>query len=265
MRTFFLFDMDNTLTPAGELMEDKVEKAFLEFIRKRRAKNVMIVTGTPISNLKKQLPESILKTGITFFVSMGHERWQWKKGELKGHVLKPNDQLKNDPRLLRDLNVLLNNRYPAFPVCTLQPVFDWKSAIDRERPGMLTFLAVRRPRNDDKESDYLKARETYFDWDKKQKQRQKFADYLRQRHADKYVISVSGKTSIDITPKDSQKDQVLEALMLNQNEKDLKLILIADETKPGGNDYSLAKAILKRGGNIISVQSPADTLQILRQ
>lgn len=285
MKVIFIFDVDKTLTFAGQTLEetnghDGVSKGYSDNLNDFAEKahkyghRMIIATGTSTNRIHQQLDAGLLKTHpeIAVFASMGHDRWDYactsggqttiRKGEAK-HC----PELEENASLWTDLIFLKNEQNADFPSLRFNGR-EVPAKIDR-RQSMMTLLCAGPHENSD-------ARKAYCDWaaEENDLQRKQFAQFLRARHPD-LDVQVAGKTSIDIIRKikdDFGEDTVdgkncifKDALFEDFKEdfinggRGYKLMLIADETTPGGNDYPLAKEVLKFGGDIISVTSPAMT------
>ena len=69
---------------------------------------------------------------------------------------------------------------------------------------------------------------------------------------------------MDITPKGCGKEQV--ATKLRAQFPDEKIIFFGDKTFEGGNDYSLAVAVLELGNSsVVQVSGPDETKEVLKK
>lgn len=78
-----------------------------------------------------------------------------------------------------------------------------------------------------------------------------------------YEISLGGKISLDIVTKGFGKEQI--ANKLRQTHPNDKIIFLGDRTQKGGNDYSLAQALLNmENTEVVAVNTPEDVLTFLK-
>jgi phosphomannomutase len=101
------------------------------------------------------------------------------------------------------------------------------------RTGMINFSVVGRNASDSE-------RRLYNLWDKKYEERQKIADFLRNKYPE-LNVSIGGSISIDISPMGFDKSQVIEYLVSNKDVEEI--VFFGDKTDPGGNDYGLITSL----------------------
>ncbi len=73
------------------------------------------------------------------------------------------------------------------------------------------------------------------------------------------AITLGGQTGIDIGPLGSDKSQILRDF-----DDDDELHFFGDKMDEGGNDYSLAEAVKKRGGYVYHVSDYLETMELLK-
>jgi phosphomannomutase len=105
-----------------------------------------------------------------------------------------------------------------------------------ERSGMVNFSVVGRNAS-------LYERKQYADFDEENKERIKIAEAFNMMFPD-LQATVGGETGIDIAPRGADKSQILRDF----KEEDT-IHFFGDAMFEGGNDYSLKKALWKRGNS----------------
>ena len=235
--TVFLADMDGTLTPARLPMTEDFTQVFLDFIRK----NIFyVVSGSDLGKIQEQLPKIVLDEVAGVFCSMGNEFY------MKDKLIYRNDFNPEKSLLDRLENYRKNTSYDG-------PLFD--NYIEH-RQGMLNFSVLGRKCPQEQRAAYKK-------WDDIHGERVRIAAELSELYPD-YDISVGGNISIDIVPHGFGKDQVAEKV--REKYPLAKIVFIGDRIQKGGNDYSLAQALLKLGNvEIVEVNGPDDTLRFLKE
>ena len=233
--TVFIFDLDGTLTPPRLPMTKEFDSFFASWMSDKKC---FIATG---SDFKKVLEQVSYETVMKFegiYCSMGNVFW--KKGDF---VYK--NTFKADEKLFEMLeNYRLMTDYP----------YDLFSNYIEERDGMINFSVLGR------DCPYQE-REKYFAYDQEHKEREKIKEELIKTFSD-YDVAIGGMISMDITPKGCGKEQVAKKLR-NLYPKE-KIIFFGDKTFEGGNDYSLAQAVLKLGNSeVVQVSGPNETKEFL--
>jgi len=231
-RKIYLFDMDGTLTPARLPMTEEFAVWFRKFISENQ---VFIVSGSDIEKIKSQMPRDIFENVSGIYASMGNEFYK------KGECLYIKDF--NPPK---ELLILLeqyrrNTKYTG----TLFPNY-----IEYRR-GMINFSVLGR------DCPY-EERTKYKAWDDKNGERAAIQKELNGKFKE-LDISIGGNISMDIVPEGFGKEQVAERL--RGDFPNAKIIFTGDRTKEGGNDYSLARALLKLGNaEIVQVENPQEVI-----
>jgi phosphomannomutase len=231
-KNIYLFDMDGTLTPARLPMTKRFAGWFRKFIKENY---VFIVSGSDIEKIKSQTPKDIFESVSGVYASMGNEFYK------QGKCVYVKDF--NPPTEL--LNLLEQYRKNTKYNGALFPNY-----IELRR-GMVNFSVLGR------DCPY-EERIKYKIWDDKNGERIAIQKSLSQKFKD-LDISLGGNISMDITPKGYGKEQT--ALLLRKEFPANKIIFTGDRTKEGGNDYSLAQALLKLGNaEIIQVENPQEVM-----
>ncbi len=236
-KPIFLADMDGTLTPARLPMSSDFELFFLDFIKKH---TFFVVSGSDFKKVNEQMTEAVIDNLAGLFCSMGNQLYI-------NNELVYSNEFNPSPDLAERLeSYRANTDYPG-------PLFD--NYIER-RPGMINFSVLGRNCPHDQ-------RNKYKQWDDVHKERIRIAAELSKNYPD-YDVSVGGNISIDIVPQGFGKEQV--ASIIRKKYPSSKIIFLGDRTEEGGNDYSLAQALLSSGNSeVVPVTGPEDTLKFLEK
>jgi len=231
----YIFDMDGTLTLSRQKMSKDFSVRFLPWIKSHLA---YLAAGSNYEKITEQLPPDIVSSFSGIYSSMGNVFHQ------KGKEIYRNE-IKLSKELLRKLEFYRKN--------TLYDGELFSNYLEL-RPGMLNFSILGR-------NCPFSEREKYYQWDIKNKEREQIAKVLNEEFSE-YDVSLGGKISIDIVAKGCGKEQVAHKIRA-QHPHD-RIIFFGDKTLPGGNDYSLAKALFEVGNSkVITVSSPEDVLNYL--
>ena len=201
----YLFDIDGTLTPSRLRIDSEFEQFFLQWMKD---KDVIFVTGSDKDKTIEQVGEKIWTSASRAYQSCGNAVYQ-------GGQLIHKNQFDLNP----ELNKLLLD-FIKWSDCPEQ--FD--NHIE-ERIGLINFSTVGR-------SCPQEARDQYYDWDRRNKERITFCKIIEERFPE-LEATVGGQISIDIYPKGQNKAQVLDDLIG-------PITFFGDKCEPGGNDYPIA-------------------------
>ena len=86
-----------------------------------------------------------------------------------------------------------------------------------------------------------KQRQTYYEWDQANKEREDIVDYIKSLYP-QYEVSIGGQISVDIYPHGKNKGQVVEKLR-EMHGDDVEMVFVGDRNVPGGNDWPLAQRL----------------------
>ena len=207
----YLFDIDGTLTPSRLRIDPEFEQFFLEWMKD---KDVIFVTGSDKDKTIEQVGEKIWTNASRVYQSCGNAVYQ-------GGQLIHKNQFDLNPELKK---LLLE--FVKWSDCPEQ--FD--NHIE-ERIGLINFSTVGR-------SCPQEARDEYYDWDCRNKERETFCKIIEERFPE-LEATVGGQISIDIYPKGQNKAQVLDDLIG-------PITFFGDKCEPGGNDYPIAFELEKQ-------------------
>ena len=233
MPTMYVFDVDGTLTPSRQKMDAKFQEFFLAFAE---CNSTALVTGSDYPKTVEQVGEEICHTVGRVFNCLGNDMWYHGK-----------NLYTNPWTLPDDLHFFL-----------LEKLFESKYKVRtgnhiEQRPGLVNFSVVGRNADIDQRKDY-------FQFDQETKEREQVAMQINLLFPD-LEASVGGETGIDIHPKGLDKQQVLKYINSNW-----RVAFFGDKTEPGGNDYSIARAIREKGeyfGEVYTVRDWRHTFALL--
>lgn len=205
----FIFDVDGTLTPSRQKMDEEFSNFFEDF---SKFYPVYLVTGSDKPKTIEQIGEKIFNLAQMSFNCAGNEVW------IGEDLIYKNDWTPSSS-LVEFLEDLLN-----------KSSFSHKAGNHIEfRNGMINFSIVGRKCTYDQ-------RQLYKMWDEETSERKKLADVLRKEFND-IDINIGGETGLDIFKKGSGKSQSISKI---RTRKDDTLIYFGDQIFPGGNDYDAA-------------------------
>lgn len=235
MKTIYLFDVDGTLTPARQPMEQRFTEFFSRFCQEFP---VYFVTGSDRPKLDEQLPEPIRNAAAGIFTCAGTEFW-----------LGPD---------------LIDQRHHVFDedlISALEGFVESSPFVGRYgnhfeyRTGMVNVSVPGR-------NISQQGREEYYYWDRAYGERQKIIKTLARFFPD-YSVAAGGQISVDVSPKGWTKAQILPRLKAWH--VDSRFVFFGDKMGTDGNDRPLADAIWSDSSDnqAISVENPQQTQTML--
>jgi phosphomannomutase len=239
MATIYLFDVDGTLTPPRQPMDENFVEEFLEWMYDGK-RSVCLVTGSDIEKVKEQVPEDILRVCKGAFTCMASQYWVRNKLVYQVSFLPSR-------KLLTDLELYLEqgSKYK-----------DRVGSHVEVRPGMINFSVVGRDATQ-------KQRKEYNQWDKHHKEREDIVEYVTQTYPH-LEASIGGSVSVDIYPVGNDKSQAIKYLYTEQ--PDANFIFVGDRTEPGGNDHAIVEELEEHEGSLwFKVEDWEDTQQLIRE
>tara|TARA_Y100001973_G_scaffold66062_1_gene96607 strand:- start:60 stop:770 length:711 start_codon:yes stop_codon:yes gene_type:complete len=228
----FIFDVDGTLTPSREEIVHEFWSFFLIFCRHN---DVYLVTGSDREKTVEQLGLDICHTAKRLYNCSGSDVYE-----------KDKNVYRDDWKLPKDVEMHLNDElvFSDFPLRN-------GNHIER-RPGGVNFSILGRDPNP------MKGRKEYISWDKIHGER----DYIARRLVYNFpdlTVALGGQTGIDIGPKGADKSQILRDFS-----KDDDIHFFGDRIEKGGNDHTLAMAIVDNMmGTAYNVEDWRETRTIL--
>ena len=228
----YLFDVDGTLTPSRGVMDLKFKEWFLRFAEKE---SVVLVSGSDNTKTIEQVGQDLFNSVEYSFNCAGNSVYR------QGQLIRSSDWQPNE-ELIKCLNYeLLASKYPH----------RYGNHVEI-RTGMVNFSTVGR-------NCTVGDRLNYFSWDIKHHEREQICSRLKAQ-LPHLTFEIGGEISIDIFPNGCDKSQVLEYFL------DQEVLFFGDRMLPGGNDYSLALAILdKNQGRCYNVSNWLETEKVLKE
>lgn len=204
----FVFDMDGTLTPSRQRIDENFRQFFSSFCRNNP---VYVVSGSDLPKVEEQLGEEVIDNLKGVFCCAGNEFWQ-KNRKIYSH------NLAFSAHEIDILETLLVRS--KFPIRTGNHI--------EKRSGLYNFSIVGRNAS-------LSQRQMYVDWDKKTGERDHIAKKIRTL-LPRLDASVAGETGIDVYLKGNDKGQIYPYIQ----EDDKQIVFFGDRCEEGGNDYPIA-------------------------
>lgn len=235
MKTAYLFDVDGTLTPSRQRMDEKFNRFFYDFCLNN---NVYIVTGSDQSKTVEQIGNIIYSGSKRVYNCSGNDVYENFENIYTNKWTLPDEPWK-----------YLENRLNHSD-------FGQRAGLHfEERPGMLNFSIVGRKANAQQRKDYI-LYDTYH------KEREDISNEFNKHFGDKHNImsTVAGETGLDITQKNCGKAQILKDFTEYE-----EIIFFGDKTMKGGNDHDIAEALIGMGHTVFAVKEWQDTYRILTQ
>lgn len=228
----FLFDVDGTLTPSRQKIDKKFSKFFSIFCKNN---DVFLVTGSDRDKTIEQLGKTLYNKSKRVYNCSGNSVWEKTKNV---HT----DEWTCPFVLSTYLELELNAS--KFSLRTGTHI--------EERPGCINFSIVGRKAT-------FEERQLYVAWDCKTEERDRLAQNIRRLFPD-LSVTVGGETGIDIAPKGHDKSQILQDFETHDT-----ITFFGDKTFVGGNDYSVAHAIITKDlGTVHQVSDYKETWDILK-
>ena len=215
----FLFDVDGTLTPSRKKIDKEFSKFFSNFCKNN---DVYLVTGSDRDKTVEQLGKTLYNKVKRVYNCSGNSVWEKNKNV---HTSEWNCPCVLSSYLELELNA------SKFKLKTGKHV--------EERPGCINFSILGRGEGN------MKHRSEYVAWDRQTEERDRLAQNLRRLFPDLY-ITIGGETGLDISPKGHDKSQILHDFETHDT-----ITFFGDKTFVGGNDYSIAHAIITNDRGIV--------------
>mgnify|MGYP000744468898 CR=1 FL=1 len=228
----YLFDIDGTLTPSRQAMDEKFRQKFMQF---QMQNTTYLVTGSDCGKTLNQVGFQCIFLAKLTFHCCGNEVRD------KGKVVFRNEWAPSTEVIEYLSKLLERSKFP--PASRTSNFIEY-------REGSINFSIVGRNANKDE-------RQCYIEFDKKNGDRIRIAEIMRQEFPE-LTVQVGGETGLDIMPLGFDKSQVLSYI----HEK--KLVFFGDAIFPYGNDYSIATMIEKNPHNkVFSVRGWKDVDALL--
>lgn len=228
----FIFDVDGTLTPSRQIIDDTFKQFFLSFCKKN---SVSLVSGSDYEKTFEQLgPEICDSVHYIFSCSGNSVRNNYTKTIETRHLdYMPDLELRLTELLHRSDFFLKTGNHIEY------------------RPGGINFSIIGRNANTTQRSQYVI-------YDKSTNEREIIARTLNEEFPH-LETTIGGETGVDIVAAGCNKAQIISYFST-----DTMLLFFGDSTARGGNDYPLANVIVSNKlGKVYTVSSWQDTYAIL--
>jgi phosphomannomutase len=236
MNEVLVFDVDGTLTPPRQPMEDIMAR---ELRRLVNARQIYLVTGSDRAKLDAQVPSDILDASAGVFCCLGNELWRGQRLIM---------EMRHDfpPELVEFASAMIGES--AYPVRTGRHV--------EERTGSLNVSVVGRNANVLQRRDYVRH-------DRETSERDRLIAEIEARFPE-YECNRGGQISIDIAPRGWNKARVFKEVKARS--PDAAVHFFGDTINEGGNDLPLAQALIAAGPQHVvnAVKDWRETLAILK-
>jgi len=220
----FAFDVDGTLTPSRQIIDNDFAEWFLNFIKNN---TVYLVSGSDYAKTLEQLGVDICENVAGVYSCAGNALY------VKGRQVYANDFDLTDEEL-EFLNKLLE--LSAYPERTGQHI--------EMRLGLCNFSVVGRGANIDQRNSYVR-------YDSAINERKNLANLITNKFP-RLEATVAGETGLDIYLKGKDKSQIA---------NDIKpFVFFGDKTDLGGNDHTISLVANK----VHAVSNWKETFNILK-
>lgn len=221
----FVFDVDGTLTPSSDKIDEEFKKFFIQFCRDHE---VYLTSGSDYLKTTSQVGEDVAIEVDGVFSCAGNVFV--KKGEI---VYEHDFDLTDSERLVLEKVLEVS----TYPVRTGRHI--------EKRIGLVNFSVVGRNADMEQRKDYVR-------WDELTEERKNIVKWV-SNDLPRFDVTVAGETGVDIYLKGKDKGQIVDYL-----NKDI--IFFGDKCFEGGNDYSIAK----RAKTFHHVKNWQETLTLLQ-
>ena len=233
MRTHYIFDVDGTLTPSRQKMNEDFSRFFLHFCTMN---SVYLVTGSDREKTLEQVGSLIYKTCKRVYNCSGSDVYVGSRN------------------VYRDTWTLPVLARQFLEQCVEEENFSIRTGNHiEERPGMINYSLIGR-------NATMRERKAFVEWESWNGSRRRTADAFNIMFPE-LQATIGGETGIDIGPKGSDKSQILRDFYSKSD----KIIFFGDAIFEGGNGLSLANAIAdKELGMFYKVTEWKETWEILK-
>lgn len=229
----FIFDVDGTLTPSRQKMDEEFSKFFFDFCTENK---VYLVTGSDKDKTVEQIGNVIYGLARRAYNCSGSDVYESSRNIRR-----------SDWKLPHSAKTFLLDKLEEseFPLRTGLHI--------EERPGMINFSIVGR-------NATIGERKLYTKYDSKHNERNTIADLFNKKFPN-MKATVGGETGLDIAPHGSDKSQIL-----SDFDKDDSILFFGDRCDPAGNDFPIAEALRQnfKRSKIYHVNDWKETFRILR-
>lgn len=225
-----LFDVDGTLTPS----RGRVDSDFKAWLMNECKFEWRLITGSDPDKTKEQVGDDLWAHSVSYNCAGNHV---FVRGV---EVYKSTWHIPNDLEVWLEQQII-SSKYKTQTGKHIE-----------HRVGLCNFSVVGRNATPAQRKDY-------FEWDGKNTERSKLAEMINLAWPT-VEAAVAGETGIDIYQRGTGKEQILTQVAGCE-----PIHFFGDKQLLGGNDYSLAQAILKNNmGHCYNVRDWEETFEILK-
>ncbi len=237
MSAVFVFDIDGTLTPAGQGMTADMMAVMSGFMDGRK---VYFVSRKPVGEIRKLVAKNILQSACGIFGCSGTEFWQKDRLVFSLHH-----------EFEHDLLLLCQHFVDSSPF----PHRHGNHIVENPCRLLVSVVGCQATPTE---------RLRYLDWDKHLQEQTRLIDAINNSFP-AYAASNEDECTIVITPKGWDKARVL-GEVLNQ-EPGSSITFFGNRMSPGGDDYPLAHALRQHFmlHNPLPVKDYRDTIKCLNR
>lgn len=216
-----IFDVDGVLTDPKQQMDDKFSVFFSRFCSNN---HVILISGSPIEQVKKQIPFDVLSKCVVTFGNMGNE-----------YLFNP-----------MGMNTLIEveNDYSIYIPKELKEELQYMFCYVEDRKHSFYFSKCGQSKHE---------RETYINSCDTVKDRIKLIKHLTKKYGDEYQFMVGGQVGIDMVEKGRGKEQIMDVDSIRLFDKDIEFY--GDRTLKYGNDHDIAASVRLLGGRVFQVNN----------
>ena len=236
MKIVLLFDIDNTLTPPRQPLQQSMVE-----ILKRLAVPFHVAAGSHIELLRDQFFEPLYEFGFRSqfdaFISNGgiHYRCDYSK-EMRLEVVSAFDIRDHLGKANYDRLIDVLEKAKEMPEFQLPPSFEVMGETITYRGSMINFVPIGRVEGYSKE--YHRSRDNFVIFDHATGYRSKMMDHLKRElsyliDSHQLTISLGGQTSFDLNIATKDKGNAVWTLLNNGVDK---IVFLGDALFEGGND-----------------------------
>ena len=225
----FIFDVDGTLTPSRTIINEEFGSYLKTFTDDH---NCYLVTGSDRYKTLEQLGEGLYNSFKKVYQCSGNDVW-----------IKDKNVYTSKFKMSDHMHDILHRELKAsqFPMRSGKHI--------DIRPGLVNFSIVGR-------NATYGERKMYIEYDKKSGERERLARKFNDAFPQHWA-TVAGETGLDIVKIGEGKAQIVKELCGE------KMIFFGDQCQYGGNDWEIAREIMKYNGKVYHVNDWDDTFNRL--
>jgi phosphomannomutase len=209
----YLFDVDGTLTPHRQRMNNQFNKWFGLWVNEQQSlgDKVYLVTGSDKKKTIQQVGICLYRSVNGCYQNCGNQLY------IRSRLIKESRWEIGAEVRLRILEMIEKSLWYRVSTSNIE-----------ERVGMINISTIGRDCTSQQRKDY-------HSWDKHSRERESIAKTIMEEYPE-LDASIGGMISIDIYPKGKNKSQVIDDMTG-------ETIFFGDNCQKGGNDYEISRAV----------------------